>query len=93
MGANFGFTRLGDLDTPPLELKDKFWELYNYDEIDGGEYSGGWNTLAGVEIVDKQFETTEEAREWLENNCKKWSDALVVEVIDDGFYMGGIRAE
>ena len=94
MGANFQEFQL------PQESKEsarlQFGKMQDEDRYENGHgaYSGGVGTCAGLAFHEKEFDTIEEARDYVEERAEKWGNAVAVRVKGrGGWFVGAWCAE
>ena len=65
-------------------IKRKIAQQAAYDNCENGHrdgYSGDWQCVHDFKRVPGFFNSLEEARQYLSENCKKWEPALVVQYL------------
>ncbi len=85
MGASFnGITVNGDLLT--TEVRKLFSAAQERDLHENGHsYSGGFGMAAGLnfKLELEEFDTVNDAYDWLEEHCEKWGAAIAVKAKAD----------
>jgi hypothetical protein len=78
MGAAF-VTRVLPGTLSQAEVRERFRAMQEQDRYENGHsYSGSIGMADGLEFRSNQFETDEEAREWLDDNAEKFGPALCI---------------
>jgi len=82
MGANFQTMKSKTADR--AEARKEFEAAQDQDRYENGHsYSGGFGMASGLEFNDEpSFMNEDDAEEWLNDNAKKWDDALAIQVND-----------
>ncbi len=80
MGANFNVTSFPAMSKTELEVAFHDYVENQRDEFGSDAYSGTMANSRGLTISAKEFNTYEEAEDWLSDNTQKWGPAIAVKV-------------
>ena len=76
--SNIGFRLPGNMTIQ--EVKKAFQERHARDIVEYGTdaYNGSWSTIQYVKVIDKVYETQNEASDYCLDNAEKWEYAIAV---------------
>jgi hypothetical protein len=91
MGAEFCSTTFTAKTSK--QVKEKHDELVEQAQYDHGHsgYSGSFAESPGVTVLPAEFDSVENAEEYIDENAKKWENSLAVRIKGtDTWVIGGV---
>lgn len=91
MGAEFACNKIkAKTRNEVTKIYDELVATAKYDHGHSG-YTGSFAESPGLTIVGQEFDTVEEAQDYIDNNAKKWENSIAVRIKDsDVWFVGGV---